>query len=322
MLFKKLLPFIIILVLMTLISALIVPEWIDVFHPLSNANRDILFSIRIPKTLTAICCGAILSVSGFILQQLFKNNLAGPYILGVSSGASLAVAFTILGASIFPFLSNGISISIAGFIGAFSVLVLILSITLRFGNGPIILLFGVILGQITGSVQGLLSYLATPGDLKFFTLWSLGSFGQVIDNELIILIAISVLGTFFAGFLMKDLSVMMLGNDVAKTLGVNTQNTTFKLLLITGLLTGLATAYCGPIAFIGMAIPNLCRILFKTANFKQLMYLNVVLGAIMALISDIISSLDIFGYNLPINVTTSLIGGPFILYILLKKRKK
>ncbi len=286
----------------------------------SESEMTIVYQFRLPSAITAICCGMALSVSGHILQQLFKNTLAGPYILGVSSGASLMVAMVIISASALPFLSGSLSIPIAGFLGASAILFLILIVSARFGYGAIILLFGVIIGQLTGALQNLLSYLANPNDLKYFTLWSMGSFNSTIGADLIIFGVALVGGLIWAFSLMPSLSVMVLGDEVSRSLGVNTASVSFQLLAVTGILTGVATAYCGPIAFIGMAIPNMVKILFKTANFKHLLIANALLGACMALVSQIISSINIASVNIPVNVSTAIIGGPFVIYILFKNR--
>lgn len=320
MLHYRLIYLIILLILLTLTGIFLLPDPI-VPWSLTDFENIILLKIRIPAIATAIICGSALAISGFILQQLFRNNLAGPYILGVSSGASLAVALAIIASASIPFLGNFISLPIAGFIGALLVLILILGVSARFGNGAIILLFGVIIGQISGAMHGLLSYLANPGELKYFTLWSLGSFSSVLDVDLIIFAFTNFIGIVWAFRLMPSLSVMVLGDDVAGTLGVNTKKVSNSLLACTGLLTGMATAYCGPIAFIGMAIPNASRLLFKTANFRILLLINAILGATMGVFSQIISSLTIINMNIPINVTTALVGGPFIIYILLRNRK-
>ena len=308
------------LITLLTISAFAIPEWISPFQP-DGIKVDLLWNYRLPKTITALFAGASLSVSGFILQQLYKNNLAGPYILGVSSGASLAVGMLIIGSHYFPFLNHGFGISRAGFIGATAILLLVMLVSSRFGSGAIILLFGVIIGQITGALQGLLNYMAVPGDLKNFTLWSMGSFSQVIEFDLLFFGVSSLLGIIWAWLIMPQLSAMLLGDEVAHSLGVNTKSISLQLLICTGILSGIATAYCGPIAFIGMAIPNVSRMLFKTVNFRFMLLVNGVLGAAMALISDIISSSEIFGFNIPVNVCTALIGGPFIIYILLKRKQ-
>jgi iron complex transport system permease protein len=308
------------LIILLIINILYTPNSINPFQH-SNIDHQILWTYRLPKAFTALFAGISLSISGFILQQLFRNYLAGPYILGVSSGASLAVAVLIIGAHYFPVLQSGIGISLAGFSGAMLVLLLVLSVSRKFGTGAIILLFGVILGQITGAFQNLLNYLALPGDLKYFTLWSMGSFSHVIEWNLIVFISSTLLGFAWAFTLMPKLSVMVLGNDVATTLGVNTQRTALQLMLCTGILSGIATAYCGPIAFVGMAIPNASRLLIKTSNFRTLLLVNACLGGGLTLLSDTISSIQIFQIHIPINVSMAILAGPFILYILLKKRK-
>ena len=319
MLSKRVLILSITAVTLLLISVFIVPERILPWT-VYGIQSDILWQFRLPKSLTALFTGAALAVSGFILQQLFRNNLAGPYILGISSGSTLAVAILIIGSHYFPFLNNSIGISMAGFAGAMAILLLVLSVSVRFGRGAVILLFGVIIGQISGALQGLLNYLAMPGDLKYFTLWTMGSFTQVMGRDLLILGIAAIAGLVWAFTLMPALSVMVLGDDVAATLGVQTKKVSLQLMVCTGLLSGIATAYCGPVAFIGMAIPNASRLLFKTADFRMLMLVNALMGACMALISDVIASLEIFGMHIPVNVCTALLGGPFILYILLKKR--
>ncbi len=286
----------------------------------SESDLTIVYQFRLPAVVTAICCGMALAVSGHILQQLFKNTLAGPYILGVSSGASLMVALVIISTSALPFISRSFSIPLAGFVGASAILFLILMVSARFGYGAIILLFGVIIGQLTGALQNLLSYLANPNDLKYFTLWSMGSFNSTIDMDLMVFGCTLAGGLIWAFSLMPSLSVMVLGDEVSQSLGVNTRLVAFQLLACTGLLTGIATAYCGPIAFIGMAIPNMVKILFKTANFKHLLLANALLGACMALISQMISSVDIASVNIPVNVSTAIIGGPFVIYILFRNR--
>lgn len=313
--------FTLLLITLLFISVFFTPHFINPF----NANLNDYFVLemyRLPKALTALFVGAALSVSGFILQQLFRNQLAGPYILGVSSGASLMVAVVlVLGINTFPILGH-ISLSLAGIIGSILILLLISSLSLKYGYGSIILLFGVVISMITGAFQSLLISIATADEIKNLSIWSMGSFHQVIDTDLIILISCIIFGIIWAFLLMNPLSIMVLGEEVANSMGVNTSRISFQLLICTGILTGVATAYCGPIAFVGIAIPNLAKIVFKTVQFKTLLFANIMLGCIMTLIGDVISSLDIWGFLLPINVTTSLIGGPFVLYILFNSFKK
>lgn len=316
---KKNITYALLLMLLATVGVFLIPSLINPFN-IGDENLNILMEIRLPGMLTAIFCGSALSVSGFILQQLFRNNLAGPYILGVSSGASLAVGVVIITSGFLGYETVGVGLPLAGFFGAFIILALILFVSSRFGYGAVILLFGVIIGQLSGALQGLLSYLANPEELKQFTLWSMGSFNYVIGSDLLIIGLVSAIGLIWGLSLMPSLSVMILGNDVAKSLGVHTSRVSFQLLVCTGVLTGVATAYCGPIAFIGMAVPNVSRMLFKTADFKSLLIANAILGAGMAVVSQAVSNLSIFSINLPVNVTTALIGSPIILKILLKNK--
>lgn len=319
----KLIWLLILLVILVLLDTFCIPTFVDPFQSL-NLAETILFSIRLPKVLTAIAAGVALSAGGLMLQQLFKNPLAGPYVLGVSSGASLAVGLVIIGGASIPILNamyiQSISVALAGFVGAFFILLLALMVSYRFGYSYILLLFGVIMGQILGAFQTLIDYLANPTDLKQFSLWNMGSFYNTIDWSLYTMIVFVAIGIIWSFTLMKPLSIMILGNDVAYTLGVKTRSVSLQILMCTGLLTGVITAFCGPIAFIGMAVPNVARMLFKTANFKKLLLFNILIGAGMAVFCDILGNLPLFDFHLPINVSTALIGGPIVLYILLKRK--
>jgi iron complex transport system permease protein len=319
----KFLFFLLLIVFLWIVDTFYTPTFIN---PFSNGSFSdvILNSIRIPKSLTASCAGAALAACGLMLQQLFKNPLAGPYVLGVSSGASLAVGVVIIGSSSIPFLQTvlfqNIGIALGGFIGAFFILILALLVSFRFGYSYILLLFGVVIGQIVGAFQILLDYIANPADLKQFSLWNMGSFNNTIDTALIVLIVFTLFGCIWSFLLMRPLSIMILGDDVATTLGIRTRSVSLQILMCTGLLAGVVTAFCGPIAFIGMAIPNVAKMLFKTADFRKLLVFTVLLGIGMALLCDIIGNLPFYQFHLPINVSTALIGGPVVLYILLRRK--
>ncbi len=321
--FSRFIIFIFVIIALAVVDIFFVPTYINPFS--SEAFSDtILLSIRFPKGLTAICAGAALASSGLMLQQLFKNPLAGPYVLGVSSGASLAVGLVIVGGASIPLLQSvyfqSIGIGLAGFIGAFIVLMLALMVSLRFGYSYILLLFGVIIGQIIGAFQTLIDYLANPTDLKLFSLWNMGSFNNTIDGALYVFSLFTIIGCTWSFMLMKPLSVMVLGENVAFTLGIRTKQVSLHVLMCTGLLSGVVTAFCGPIAFIGMAVPNVAKMIYKTADFRKLLLFTIALGTGMALLCDIIGNLSFFSFHLPINVSTALIGGPIVLLILLKRK--
>lgn len=311
------------IVVFSIINLLVFPSFLSPFKSWLNTNNYFVFyEFRLPKTLTAIFVGAALSLSGLILQQLFKNKLAGPYVLGVSSGASLFVEISIIGASLFnfQFLSQSFSISLAGLIGALLVILLLIVVSKRTGFSHTILLFGVVLSQIIGACQVFLDYLANPNELKLFSLWTMGTFSNVNNVQILFLSIVVSISFVWAFFLMKPLQTFLLGEDIAKTMGVNTKNVSIQLMLCTGVLTGVSTAFCGPIAFIGMAIPNLVKLVLKTSNHQSLFWNSILMGALMALICDTIGNSNWFSVQLPINVTTSILGGPFILYILLSKK--
>ncbi|MES2617704.1 MAG: iron ABC transporter permease [Bacteroidota bacterium] len=319
----KFIVFICLLLLLLAVDVWMVPTYINPFD-FSALNDTVFTAIRLPKALTAICAGAALAACGLMLQQLFKNPLAGPYVLGVSSGASFAVGIVIIAGSSIPFLQSQffqtVGVAAAGFAGAFIVLFLSLLVSIRFGYSYILLLFGVIIGQIIGALQTLLDYVANPTDLKQYSLWSMGSFSNTIDTSLYLFIVFSVIGCIWCFVLMRPLSVMILGDDVAKTLGIKTKSISLQILLCTGLLAGVVTAFCGPIAFIGMAVPNVAKMLYKTADFRKLSLFTFMLGILMALLCDIIGHLPFYDLHLPINVSTALIGGPVVLIILLKRK--
>lgn len=313
----------ILIVVFSFINIFVFPTYISPFDSWKNSNNLFVFNeFRLPKTLTAIFVGAALSLSGLILQQLFKNKLAGPYVLGVSSGASLFVEMSIIGATIFNFqlISQSFSISVAGLIGALIVIFLLILVSKKTGFNHTILLFGVVLSQIIGACQVFLDYLANPNELKLFSLWTMGTFANVNNDQIVFLVIIIFLSLVWAFFLMKPLQTFLLGEDIAKTLGVNTKKVSIQLMLCTGVLTGVATAFCGPIAFIGMAIPNLVKMILKTSNHQTMFWFTILFGSLMALICDTIGNSQWFSIQLPINVTTSIIGGPFIIYILLSKK--
>lgn len=314
---------VVLLLALLAIDICIVPVPVNIFDA-EVLNSPVFTSIRLPKALTALFAGAALAASGLMLQQLFKNPLAGPYVLGVSSGASFAVGLVIIAGSSLPFLKTpafqAVGVATAGFAGAFIILFLTLLVSLRFGYTYILLLFGVIIGQIIGALQTLLDYVANPTDLKQYSLWTMGSFSNTIDASLWVFALLTIAGGIWCYLLMRPLSVMILGDDVARTLGINTKSISLQILLCTGLLAGVVTAFCGPVAFIGMAVPNVARMLYKTADFRKLSLFTMLTGVVMAVVCDIIGHLPFFEFHLPVNVATALTGGPVVLMILLKRK--
>lgn len=276
-------------------------------------NDFILNFIRIPRTLTAIFCGALLAVSGLMLQILFSNPLAGPSILGISSGASLGVAIAVL-------LGLGnLTLTGASFLGALIYSLILLLIGKFVKTNTSLLLVGIMLSGFTSAFIEVLQVYAQESQLKFFTLWGMGSLQQVSQLELLYFI-ISLLFVIVVGiYIANDLTVFIQGEDFAKSLGVNIQAIRWLIIIVSSISVAVTTAFCGPISFVGIAVPNLVRMLFKTANAKILFIGCLVFGPILMLLCDsLVLALDEW-FILPINSMTALIGSPFIIWVILKQ---
>lgn len=292
----------------------------SVFIPLwdmSELQQYILFNLRLPKALTAVLAGAALSVSGAMMQTLFRNPLSGPYILGVSSGASLGVAMVTMAAGLFGMVAHGGSLVLAAVIGAAAVLMLVMALARRIDSNVTLLIVGMLIGSIAGALVNLIQNYANPDALKLFIVWSLGSLSSVGWTQLPVLTAVVAVGLGLALFLMKPLNGLMLGENYARGLGIQVEHVRFLLVLATGLLAGSITAFCGPIAFIGVAVPHLARGLFRTSNHRVVLPTCALIGADMLLLCDILSSLST--YPLPISTVSALFGAPVVIWVILRK---
>ena len=292
-------------------------EWMSPFGTMSEMDRLILHEIRLPKAITAILAGAALSVAGLIMQTLFRNPLAGPYTLGVSSGASLGVALlTMMGA--FSIQLSAVSIPIAACIGATLVLLLVLAVSKRVKNNVSLLIVGIMFGAIAGALVTLLQQFANPDALKLFIVWTMGSLSSVGWGDMQLLIPILLLGTLFVLLSLKPLNGLLLGEDYARGLGIHVGRTRLFIVLATGLLAGGVTAFCGPIAFIGVAVPHLARGIFKTSNHRVTIPASAMIGACLLLVCDVICSLYV--HPLPIMTVSALFGAPVIIWIIMKNK--
>ena len=265
----------------------------------------------------ALIAGAGLSVAGLLMQTLFNNPLAGPYVLGINSGSSLFVAFTFMTG--IPILSSDIGIVSAALIGAFIFGLIILSFSYVVRSHISLLLIGLMLGSFTSALVYILQTASNSEELKAFTMWAMGSLQSVELAELPFISCIFFLGIFAVFFIIKPLNVLVIGEKNAKLLGINYRSVRMIIIIITALLTGLITAYCGPIAFVGLAVPNLVKLLFKTQNQLMLLLSSILVGATFVLLCDILIQLMEKNMNIPINAITSLIGAPFIVFIVLKR---
>ena len=291
--------------------------WIWPFGDLSSMEHNILNAIRLPKALTAILAGAALSVTGLIMQTLFRNPLAGPYTLGISSGASLGVAMLTMCATAFSFQFSGFSLPFAACLGATAVLLLVLLVSRRVTNNVSLLIVGMMFGSIAGALVSLMQNFANPDALKLFIVWTLGSLSSVSWSDMTMLVPILLIGALLVLLVMKPLNGLLLGEEYARGLGINVQRTRLGIVLATGLLAGGVTAFCGPIAFIGVAVPHIARGIFQTSNHRITIPASALIGACLLLVCDVLCSL--FTYPLPISTMSALFGAPIIIWIILKK---
>lgn len=283
-------------------------------------NSEILLNFRLPKAITAVLAGASLSVAGLMMQTLFRNPLADPYILGVSSGASLGVALVMMAAAFLPvaFVSSGWALIAAAIIGASVVLVLVVGVSFKVNNAVSLLIVGIMFGTIASSFVSVLQNFSNPDAIKLFVMWTFGSLSAVTWNYMTVLLPVVLVGLGLAFYLQKKLDGLLLGENYARGLGISITKTRFLIVLATGLLAGGITAFTGPIAFVGVAIPHIARGVFRTSLHRILLPACVLLGAALLLVCDIISQMPT--YTLPINTISALFGAPIIIWIILKRR--
>lgn len=289
--------------------------------------QNILLKSRLPQSITALLAGAGLAAGGLQMQTLFRNPLAGPSILGISSGAGLGVAIVVLlfgaiqGVSLAGLGWYGsLTITAAAFIGAFWVLLMILFLAQKLKNNAMLLIVGIMVGYASSAIVGLLQFISSKEDVQSFVLWGLGSFNNLTWDKHIIFIPMVVIGLLGSFFLIKPLNVLLLGENYAANLGLNIKRSRLSILVITGLLTATITAFCGPIAFLGLAVPHLSKGIFKTADHSVLIPAVMLFGGALALLCHLIARLPGFDGTLPINAVTSLIGAPIVIYVILKRR--
>jgi len=288
--------------------------------------KYIIWDYRFPKAFTSILVGAGLSLSGLLMQTLFRNPLAGPFVLGISSGASLGAALLLMGASLltgytsFAFLGD-ISLAIAASIGSFLVLLIVMIVAQRVKDTMALLIIGLMFGSITSAIVSVLAYFSKAENLQRFIFWSFGSVGNLSTNQLILLSGIVALGVLLSVLSVKSLNAFLLGENYAQSLGVSLQKSRLTTIVATGLLAGGITAFAGPIAFVGLAVPHLTRQIFDTMEHKVLIPAVILYGAILMLLCDTLAQLPNSASVLPINAITSLVGAPVVIWLLVRKRK-
>ncbi len=285
----------------------------------------IILENRLPQTLTAILCGASLSVCGLMLQTAFRNPLAGPDVFGISSGAGLGVALVMLllggtvSTSIFT-ISGFLAILTAAFVGAIAVTALILFLSTLVRNSVLLLIVGIMVGYVSSSAVSLLNFFASEEGVKSYMVWGMGNFGGVSMNHIPLFSILCLIGIIASFLLVKPLNILLLGPQYAESLGISTRQIRNILLVVVGLLTAITTAFCGPISFIGLAIPHIARLLFRTENHQILLPGTVLSGAVIALLCNFICYLPGESGIIPLNAVTPLIGAPVIIYVIIQRR--
>ena len=285
----------------------------------------IILESRLPQAITATLCGAALAVSGLMLQTAFRNPLAGPSVFGVNSGAGLGVALVML------FLGGGLSVGsvsitgfaailLAAFVGAMTVMTIIFFFSTLVRNSVMLLIIGIMIGYISNSAISLLNFFATDEGVKSYMVWGMGSFGGVSMANMPVFAIVTLAGLLGALLLIKPLNALMLGDRYAENLGVNILRVRNWLLIVTGLLTAITTAFCGPVAFIGLAVPHIARLLLTTDNHRQLLPATLLCGSVVALVCNLICYLPGESGVIPLNAVTPLIGAPVIIYVIARKR--
>ncbi|MNQ50078.1 Hemin transport system permease protein HmuU [compost metagenome] len=303
----------------------------DVYTSLTGSHASkstweyIIINYRLPKAITAILVGTGLSISGLLMQTLFRNPLAGPYVLGLSSGASLGVAFVILGAGFLPSFLRTIALSsygivLASTLGSTLVLLLVLVVSQRLRDTMAILIVGLMFGSFTTAIVSVLTYFSTAEQLQKFTFWSLGNLGNLSWKSIIVLAGSVFFGLVLSAASIKPLNALLLGENYAKSMGLNFNKARLIIIFATSILAGSITAFAGPIAFIGLAVPHIAKLTFQTSNHMILFWSTLLFGAIIVLFCDIVSQMPGFDVTLPINAITSIIGAPVVIWLLIHKR--
>lgn len=286
--------------------------------------KYIVMENRLPQALTAMLCGASLAVCGLMLQTAFRNPLAGPDVFGISSGAGLGVAIVMLflGGSVSTTLftvSGFLAILTSAFIGAIVVTMIILFLSTMVRNSVLLLIVGLMVGYVSSSAVALLNFFASEEGVKSYMVWGMGNFGGVSMDHMLLFALLCLVGIIASIFLIKPLNIMLLGTQYAESLGINIRQIRNLLLVTVGLLTAVTTAFCGPVSFLGLAIPHMTRLLLHTENHQILLPCTILCGAVIALLCNLICYLPGDGGIIPLNAVTPLLGAPIIIYVIVKR---
>ncbi len=307
---------------------LLSPLHTDELGDVSEIWQNIIWKDRLPQVMTAIVAGAGLAVSGLQMQTVFRNPLAGPSVLGISNGSALGVAFVVLlsgriggvALSRLGYLGDA-AISVAAILGALAVMMLIVWISQKVKGNVTLLIIGVMIGYLANAIIGVLKFLSPEEDVKSFVVWGLGSFSRVSGNEMILFVVLMCILLPLAFLLVKPMNLFLLGDRYAANLGLNIRRARMLVIVCSGVLVAIVTAYCGPIMFIGLAVPHLARAVFRTADHRYLLPATALCGAALALVCNFIARMPGFEGALPVNSVTALVGAPVIAAVLFRRRK-
>ena len=295
---------------------------------ISEITRNIIWSSRVPQALTAMVAGAGLAVSGLQMQTVFRNPLAGPSVLGISSGASLGVACVVLlsgslggvALSRLGYIGD-VAMSVAAIIGSLAVMILILYVSQKVKGNVTLLIIGVMIGYLATAVIGVLKFFSAEEDIKAYVVWGLGSFSRVSGNQMVLFVVLMAILLPLSMLLVKTMNLLLLGDGYARNLGLNIRRARMQVILCSGVLVAIVTAYCGPISFLGLAVPHLCRALFRSSDHRILMPGTLLAGAALALFCNLVARMPGFEGALPVNSVTALVGAPVIAGVLFRRHQ-
>lgn len=291
-----------------------------VSHP---AWERIVVNYRLPRAVTGVLAGSGLGLSGLYMQTFFRNPLAGPYVLGISAGASLGVALVVFGESLWLIFGiqfmSGFSMAIGAIMGSFLVFAVVLFFSTKVKDNTSLLIIGLMFSSATSAIVSILQFFSNPEDVQSYLIWTFGDLGSVTLSELQVLFPLIAIGWVGSVFLIKPLNIFLLGNQYAKNAGLNMTLAKYGVISITALLSGTITAYCGPIAFIGLATPHIARMILDTSDHRLLIPFVGFLGAIILMLCDVISRMPGLSHSLPLNAITSILGGPLVIWLIVKR---
>lgn len=313
-----------------LFGSVLIP--IDAFKEILLGNdtsslwHSIIIEMRLPRAIAALLTGMALPVAGLLMQTLFRNPLADPYVLGVSTGGSLGVAlFSLAGGistGLLASVSGSFGIALSALIGSAFVILIIVILAPKVKDTASLLIIGIMFGSVTSAIVSILQYYSNPDEVHAFVLWTMGSFSKITTTELIIMATFLIPALLISLLIHKPLDALLLGENYAQGLGVKTQRMRFIMILISALLAGIVTAFAGPIGFIGMTVPHIARFVFRTSEHKSLIINSLLIGANLTLLCDLLSQMPGFHTTLPINTVTALFGAPIVILVIYTGQKQ